>query len=131
MRYPYSVMLNSFQHLEILDPRLCGDMVQDDQRRARSLNLRGKYGPILTATLVNLSVFSTNAHADGLEKAKGVLELIKTEILGIVPIIAVIALIGLGIGYATNSVHKETFMRWAVGLIIIGSAAQITSMLLG
>ncbi len=58
-------------------------------------------------------------------------EEIKTEILSIVPIIAVIALIGLGIGYAMNSVQKETFMRWAVGLIIVGSAAQITNMLIG
>jgi len=71
------------------------------------------------------------AHAAGLQKAKGVLEIIKTEILGIVPIIAVIALIALGVGYAMNSVQKETFMRWAVGLIIVGSAAQITTMLLG
>lgn len=83
----------------------------------------------LTA-LLGFSFFSMDAHA-GLEKAKTVLDTIKTEILGIVPIIAVIALIGLGIGYAMNSVQKETFMRWAVGLIIVGSAAQITSMLLG
>ena len=84
--------------------------------------------------LFALSVFSylsLESHATGLQKAKGVLDIVKTEILSIVPIIAVIALIGLGVGYALNSVQKETFMRWAVGLIIVGSAAQITSMLLG
>ncbi len=86
---------------------------------------------ILTAILSSLPLLTTHAHAQGLEKAKGILELIKTEILGIVPLVAVIALIGLGIGYAMNSVQKETFVRWAVGLIIIGSAAQITKMLLG
>ena len=82
--------------------------------------------------LVALSfmVLSMEAHA-GLEKAKSVLDTIKTEILGIVPVIAVIALIGLGIGYAINSVQKETFMRWGAGLIIVGSAAQITTMLIG
>ena len=81
--------------------------------------------------IFSFSFFSLEAHATGLQKAKGVLEIIKTEILGIVPIIAVIALIALGVGYAMGSVQKETFMRWAVGLIIVGSAAQITSMLLG
>ena len=84
--------------------------------------------------IFTLSVFTfltIEAHAQGLAKAKGILEIIKTEILSIVPIIAVIALIGLGVGYAMNSVQKETFARWAVGLIIVGSAAQITTMLIG
>lgn len=81
-------------------------------------------------TIFCFAFFTLEAHA-GLEKAKTVLDTIKTEILGIVPIIAVIALIALGVGYAMNSVQKETFMRWAVGLIIVGSAAQITTMLLG
>lgn len=87
--------------------------------------------PHLLFVLFSFSLLSTESHATGLQKAKGVLDIIKTEILSIVPIVAVIALIGLGIGYALNSVQKETFMRWAVGLIIVGSAAQITSMLLG
>jgi hypothetical protein len=81
-------------------------------------------------TALSFIVLSMEAHAEGLAKAKGVLDTIKTEILTIVPIIAVIALIGLGIGYAINSVQKETFMRWGAGLIIIGSAVQITTMLL-
>ena len=87
--------------------------------------------PHFLFTLFIFSFLTIESHAVGLQKAKGVLEIIKTEILGIVPIIAVIALIALGVGYAMNSVQKETFMRWAVGLIIVGSAAQITTMLLG
>jgi len=82
-------------------------------------------------TLFVFTFLTIEAHAQGLQKAKGVLDIIKNEILSIVPIVAVIALICLGIGYAMNSVQKETFMRWAVGLIIVGSAAQITHMLLG
>lgn len=88
----------------------------------------------LSHSLFTLFIFSyptVEAHATGLQKAKGMLETIKTELLGIVPIIAVIALIGLGIGYAIGSVRKETFLKFAAGLIIIGSAAQITSMLMG
>ena len=81
-------------------------------------------------TILSFTLLSMEAHA-GLEKAKGILEIIKTEILSIVPVIAVIALIGLGIGYAMNSVQKETFMRWGGGLIIVGSAVQIATMLIG
>jgi hypothetical protein len=77
------------------------------------------------------SFLSMEANAQGLQRAKGVLETVKGEILTIVPIISIIALIGLGIGYAINSVQKETFMRWGAGLIIVGSAAQITTMLIG
>lgn len=87
--------------------------------------------PRFLSRILIFCFLTLESHAAGLQKAKGVLEIIKTEILGIVPIIAVIALIALGVGYAMNSVQKETFMRWAVGLIIVGSAAQITTMLLG
>jgi type IV secretory pathway VirB2 component (pilin) len=89
------------------------------------------YLPRFALASLGFALLSMQSHATGLQKAKSVLDIIKTEILSIVPIVAVIALIGLGIGYALNSVQKETFMRWAVGLIIVGSAAQITSMLLG
>jgi len=83
----------------------------------------------ILVTFLSLNLLSPSAHAEGLTKAKGVLELIKTELLGIVPVIAAIALVGMGIGYAMNSIQKETFIKWAVGLIVAGSAAQITTML--
>jgi len=81
-------------------------------------------------SLFSIAFLSSSAYAAGLQQAKGILETIKTEILGIVPIIAVIALISLCIGYMLNSVQKETFMRWGIGLVLIGSATQITNMLL-
>ena len=46
----------------------------------------------------------------------------------IIPIVAIIALVALGIGYATKFVEKDTFVRWAIGIIIAGSAAQITAL---
>ena len=135
MRYTqYCLGSNLFQHLKKIPKRVRDDAHGwsiPDERRVRSPNVIGQYHHILAAIMLNLTFFTPHAHAQGLEKAKGVLEIIKTEILGIVPLVAVIALIGLGIGYAMNSVQKETFVRWAVGLIIIGSAAQITKMLLG
>lgn len=82
-------------------------------------------------TILSFALLTIEAHATGLAKAKGILEIIKGEILTIVPVIAVVALIGLGIGYAMGSVQKETFVKWVVGLVIVGSATSITQMLLG
>ncbi|MDF4211145.1 TrbC/VirB2 family protein [Pseudomonas protegens] len=64
----------------------------------------------------------------GLSKGKSVLEDFKSELTTIIPVIAIIALMLLGIGYASKFVEKETFGRWAVGIIVAGSAAQITAM---
>ncbi|HDQ4405531.1 TPA: TrbC/VirB2 family protein [Pseudomonas aeruginosa] len=64
----------------------------------------------------------------GLQKAKGVMESFKVELTDIIPTIAVIALLALGIGYATKFVEKDTFVRWGIGIIIAGSAAQLTAL---
>lgn len=68
------------------------------------------------------------AHAEGLDKARDILEVFQEELLLIIPIVAIIALVLLGIGYATNFVEKDTFVRWAVGLLIAGSAIPLTRM---
>ena len=77
-----------------------------------------------------MSLSPTIAFSAGLAKAKTTLESLKAELLSVMPVMAVIALIILGIAYATNFVEKGTFARWAIGIIIIGSAGQITSMLI-
>jgi hypothetical protein len=46
-----------------------------------------------------------------------------------VPVIAAIILLCLGVAYAGRFIEKDTFVRWAIGVIIAGSAVQITSML--
>lgn len=68
------------------------------------------------------------AAAQGLLKAKSILESFKAELLTIIPVVAVIALLLLAVGYATKFVEKDTFVRWAIGVIIAGSAAQITAL---
>lgn len=68
------------------------------------------------------------AQSGGLQKAKGVMESFKVELTDIIPTIAVIALLALGIGYATKFVEKDTFVRWGIGIIIAGSAAQLTAL---
>ena len=68
------------------------------------------------------------AQTGGLSKAKTVMESFKTELTSIIPTIAVIALLALGSGYATKFVEKDTFVRWGIGIIIAGSAAQLTAL---
>lgn len=83
----------------------------------------------LTSIIVSLSPAIASANA-GLAKAKTTLESFQTELLSVIPVLAVIALIALGIAYATNFVEKGTFARWAIGLVIVGSAVPITNMLI-
>lgn len=81
------------------------------------------------AVALTLAVSTQVAMAQGgLAKAKGVMESFKVELTDIIPTIAVIALLALGIGYATKFVEKDTFVRWGIGIIIAGSAAQLTAL---
>ncbi|EBC1886525.1 TrbC/VirB2 family protein [Salmonella enterica] len=69
------------------------------------------------------------AAAQGLQKARSVLETVQAELTTIVPIAAAVILLCLGIAYAGRFIEKDTFVRWAIGVIIAGSAVQITAML--
>lgn len=64
-----------------------------------------------------------------LTKAKGVLETFQGELTTIIPIAAAVILLLLAIGYAGKFIEKDTFVRWFVGVVIGGSAVQITTML--
>lgn len=90
------------------------------------MNLRNKFNIAFSTAIFSAYAFS--AHAGGLEKAKTVLETLKTELTTIIPIAATVLLLCLAVGYAGRFVEKDTFVRWAIGIIIGGSAAQITTM---
>ncbi|WP_208442591.1 TrbC/VirB2 family protein, partial [Bartonella raoultii] len=49
----------------------------------------------------------------------------------IIPIAAAIILLCLAIGYAGRYIEKGTFVRWAVGVVVAGSSAQLVQMLFG
>jgi type IV secretory pathway VirB2 component (pilin) len=74
-------------------------------------------------------VASQSASAQGLAKARGVLQILRDEILLVIPIVAVIALVILGLLYANKIVEKDALGRWAGGIVIAGSAAEIVAML--
>lgn len=69
------------------------------------------------------------AQAQNFAKAKGILEKFKTELGVIIPIAAAVILLCLAISYAGRYIEKDTFVRWAIGVVIAGSAAEIAEML--
>lgn len=91
------------------------------------MNLKSKINTALSTLMISTYAFS--AQAAGLEKAKTVLQTLQEELTTIIPIAAAILLLCLGIGYAGRFVGKDTFVRWAIGIIIGGSAVQITALL--
>ena len=105
--------------LSLTQVKILNSLPKNNQRFARTL-----------VAFFAITVFSYAACAAGLDQAKGILETIKTDVLSIVPIVSVIALIGMGAGFAMNMVDKSTFFKWGTGLLIVGSATKITEMLL-
>ncbi|UNF51918.1 VirB2 family type IV secretion system major pilin TrwL [Bartonella krasnovii] len=62
-------------------------------------------------------------HADtALTKLQGDLKII-------IPIAAAVILLCLAIGYAGRYISKDTFVRWAIGVVIAGSATQLANLL--
>lgn len=69
------------------------------------------------------------ASAQGLQRAKGFLELIYSELTTLIPILATISLALAFMGYMFKMIQKDTFIKWLVGIIGLGSCAQIVAML--
>ncbi|WP_208440198.1 VirB2 family type IV secretion system major pilin TrwL [Bartonella raoultii] len=81
-----------------------------------------------------ISVFFVNhsvcAQAQVLKHANTALKNLENDLVNyIIPISAAIILLCLAIGYAGRYIEKDTFVRWAVGVVIAGSATQLVSML--
>ncbi|EJF97367.1 hypothetical protein ME9_00183, partial [Bartonella taylorii 8TBB] len=54
----------------------------------------------------------------------------QTDLIGnIIPIAAAVILLCLAIGYAGRYIGRDTFVRWAIGVVIAGSATELTTML--
>ncbi|WP_144751550.1 VirB2 family type IV secretion system major pilin TrwL [Bartonella saheliensis] len=70
------------------------------------------------------------AQAQDLTNAKTVLDKFKQQLDVIIPTAAAVILLCLAIGYAGRYIEKDTFVRWAIGVVIAGSALQIAKMLL-
>ncbi|WP_375666182.1 VirB2 family type IV secretion system major pilin TrwL [Bartonella sp. TT121SHDZB] len=69
------------------------------------------------------------AQAQNLDPAQKALNTFKTQLIGIIPIAAAVILLCLAIGYAGRYIEKDTFIRWAIGVIIAGSASELVALL--
>lgn len=70
------------------------------------------------------------ASAQGLSQAQTVLNTFKSDLTTIIPIVATVALMLCGVLYAMRMMHKDTFVHWFIGILIVGSASEIVSMIL-
>ena len=82
----------------------------------------------LVAALTSM-VLATPASAAGLDQAQSVLTTLQTDLTTIIPIIATVALMLSGVFYAMRMIHKDTFVHWFIGILIVGSASEIVSMI--
>ncbi|WP_375606605.1 MULTISPECIES: VirB2 family type IV secretion system major pilin TrwL [unclassified Bartonella] len=89
----------------------------------------------IAALSAALTVFfmASSAHAQAqvktLQNAKTALTDLQTDLKVIIPIAAAVILLCLAIGYAGRYIGKDTFVRWAIGVVIAGSATQLVTLL--
>ncbi|UNE54083.1 VirB2 family type IV secretion system major pilin TrwL [Bartonella machadoae] len=85
---------------------------------------------IITIISVFFITHSVCAQKNGLDNAKKALEGLQKDLIDkIIPVAAAVILLCLAIGYAGRYIEKDTFVRWAIGVVIAGSAAQIATLL--
>ncbi|WP_375617811.1 MULTISPECIES: VirB2 family type IV secretion system major pilin TrwL [unclassified Bartonella] len=84
----------------------------------------------ISATLI-IFFMSNSVYAQvKLTNAKTALEALQNDLIkNIIPIAAAVILLCLAILYAGRYIEKDTFIRWAIGVIIAGSATQLAKLL--
>ncbi|WP_208439177.1 VirB2 family type IV secretion system major pilin TrwL [Bartonella quintana] len=91
--------------------------------------VRNRITATVTAMIVFLITHPIYTQAQDLTRVKTALEKFQTQLKTIIPVAAALILLCLAIGYAGRYIEKDTFIRWAIGVIIAGSATQIATML--
>ncbi|ETS09516.1 MULTISPECIES: VirB2 family type IV secretion system major pilin TrwL [Bartonella] len=82
---------------------------------------------IAAAVTVFFMAHPTHAALDHAQKA---LKGLQSDLVSnIIPVAAAVILLCLAIGYAGRYIEKDTFIRWAIGVVIAGSATQLANML--
>ncbi|WP_375676968.1 MULTISPECIES: VirB2 family type IV secretion system major pilin TrwL [unclassified Bartonella] len=84
----------------------------------------------ISATLI-IFFMSNSVYAQvKLTNAKTALEALQNDLIkNIIPIAAAVILLCLAILYAGRYIEKDTFIRWAIGVVIAGSATQLAKLL--
>ncbi|EJF84439.1 VirB2 family type IV secretion system major pilin TrwL [Candidatus Bartonella washoeensis] len=85
---------------------------------------------IIVAITAVIAFFMTHpVYSQNLGRAKDALGKFEQELVKIIPVAAALILLCLAIGYAGRYISKDTFVRWAIGVVIAGSATEIATML--
>ncbi|QEE12876.1 VirB2 family type IV secretion system major pilin TrwL [Bartonella krasnovii] len=90
--------------------------------------IRNKTVKILAALAVFFITYPVYAQVQ-LSNANKALTELKSDLDKIIPLAAGVVLLCLAIGYAGRYIGKDTFVRWAIGVVIAGSAAQLANLL--
>ncbi|WP_375682920.1 MULTISPECIES: VirB2 family type IV secretion system major pilin TrwL [unclassified Bartonella] len=85
------------------------------------------FSAAVAAFFMDSSAYAASAKV--LTNASNALTDLQTDLKVIIPIAAAVILLCLAIGYAGRYIGKDTFVRWAIGVVIAGSAAQLVSLL--
>ena len=70
------------------------------------------------------------AEAQGLSRARSVLQNFQSELMLFIPIVAVVSLIILGILWGLRVIRFTTLAQWGGGVLVVGCATQLVNMLL-
>ncbi|WP_330168314.1 VirB2 family type IV secretion system major pilin TrwL [Bartonella grahamii] len=87
---------------------------------------------IITISAAIAALFITHpAYANAkLAPAENALKALKKDLIdNIIPVAAAVILLCLAIGYAGRYIERDTFIRWAIGVVIAGSATQLATLL--
>jgi len=79
---------------------------------------------------VALASSAANAQAQGLSRARSTLQTFQSELMLFVPIVAVVSLVVLGVLWGLRVIHFRMLAQWGGGILIVGAASQLVSMLL-
>ncbi|WP_375633481.1 MULTISPECIES: VirB2 family type IV secretion system major pilin TrwL [unclassified Bartonella] len=88
---------------------------------------------IIAISAAIITFFMTHpicAQAQVLSPANKALKSLQDDLVKyIIPVAAAVILLCLAIGYAGRYIGKDTFVRWAIGVVIAGSATELVGML--
>ncbi|WP_375670246.1 VirB2 family type IV secretion system major pilin TrwL [Bartonella sp. PS7NMGDW] len=93
-------------------------------------NFKSKNNNRIIAISASISAFFIAHPANAKLKAEDALTALQTDLTtNIIPIAAAVILLCLAIGYAGRYIERDTFIRWAIGVVIAGSSAQLAKLL--
>ncbi|WP_273758142.1 VirB2 family type IV secretion system major pilin TrwL [Bartonella sp. AU55XJBT] len=90
---------------------------------------RNKIAAFSAALTVFFTDSSAYAAVTTLTNAEKALNGLKGDLNALIPIAAGVILLCLAIAYAGRYIEKDTFIRWAVGVVVAGSASQLATLL--